>query len=436
MPRDGLVQLRLGKHGLIHLIVSKTAVANHINHHIRAPFVPPLDGSFKRSGDGDGIITIDMEDRTVERLSKIRRIWSGAAVDWIGSVTNLVIDNDVKCPTDVKVIHTGHLHCFVNHSLSGKGCISVEEDGHDVADILFGVTTVELLCAGLTKHDRVDAFKMGRVGHEAEVDLSAIRVGTVHARSKMVLHIPSTPPIIQLLSMILHIIMSVLKLAKNSLHRLSHHIRQYIQPPPVWHANNKTMRSQLRRTINSLLQRRNDGLPPIQSKSFRGIEFIHHKALKHISEAETFKDVNLLFLIAMEKGGVFHTFSDPIALLRRSNVHVFHANGVAVRFAETIDHLAQRDLAGHVCQIFQESLITSGMHALQVQISIHVLLGIKAMKAHGQGVGVSVGSEVRRGTGISRTVGESIVRVHAEGIDVGRPVAIDLIGADEMCYSQ
>lgn len=85
--------------------------------------------------------------------------------------------------------------------------------------------------------------------------------------------------------MLFLIVMGTLKLTKNSRHGLSHHIRQYVQPSPMRHTNNKTVRTQLRRPINRILHRRDDGFAAIQAESFRGIEFVGEKALEGVGEA-------------------------------------------------------------------------------------------------------------------------------------------------------
>ena len=56
-------------------------------------------------------------------------------------------------------------------------------------DIIGGITTVELLRAGLSNNDGIDAFEMGWVGKEAEVDVATVGVGPIHTRSQMVLKV-------------------------------------------------------------------------------------------------------------------------------------------------------------------------------------------------------------------------------------------------------
>ena len=56
-------------------------------------------------------------------------------------------------------------------------------------DIVGGVATIELLRAGLPNNDGVDAFEVGWVGEEAEVDVATVRIGPIHTRSHMVLKV-------------------------------------------------------------------------------------------------------------------------------------------------------------------------------------------------------------------------------------------------------
>ena len=58
-------------------------------------------------------------------------------------------------------------------------------------DIIGGITTVELLRAGLSNNDGIDAFEVGWVGKEAEVDMATVGVGPIHTRSQMILKVES-----------------------------------------------------------------------------------------------------------------------------------------------------------------------------------------------------------------------------------------------------
>lgn len=145
--------------------------------------------------------------------------------------------------------------------------------------------------------------------------------------------------------------------------------------------------------------------------------------------------MNLFLFINLEKMRIFDTLSNPIALMRRADMHVLHTDGTAVRLLQTIYNLAQRDLAGHVRQIFEETLISSRMHTLEVEFTIHILFGIEAVEAYGQCVCEAI-NKVGLGADVPRAVREGFVRVESKRIEVGRTMTIDLVCADEMGYTQ
>lgn len=150
-------------HGLIQLIVTISAVTNHINNNIRTPFMPPFNRSLQTPRNSHGIIPITMKDWTIECLAKIRSIRRRSTVDGVGSKSNLIVHNNVNGTADFEIVHTHELHSFVDDTLSGEGGISVKKDGHDVAHVFFCVAAVELFCAGFAQHYGVDAFQMSWV---------------------------------------------------------------------------------------------------------------------------------------------------------------------------------------------------------------------------------------------------------------------------------
>jgi hypothetical protein len=147
----------------------------------------PLHGHFKTPCHGYGIITVAVKDGCIECLPKIGRVRCRSTIDRIGRKTNLIIYYYVYRPPNIKVIHTGKLHCFVHNALPSKGGVSMQEDRNDITSILFCITTVELLRAGLAKNYGIDTLKMGWVGNETKVNLPPIGIGPIYTRAEMVL---------------------------------------------------------------------------------------------------------------------------------------------------------------------------------------------------------------------------------------------------------
>mmetsp|Transcript_13004 Transcript_13004/g.26703 ORF Transcript_13004/g.26703 Transcript_13004/m.26703 type:complete len:316 (+) Transcript_13004:1254-2201(+) len=164
MPGDGLVQFRLGKHRLIQFVMAIATVTDHVDDDIRTPLVSPFNRRLEGTRHSNWIITIAMKDRTIERLSKIRRIRSRSAIDGIGSEPNLIIDNYMNRPANVEIVNSGKLHRFIDYTLSSEGSVSVEENGNNIFSVFGCVSAVELLGASFSHDYGVDAFKVGRVG--------------------------------------------------------------------------------------------------------------------------------------------------------------------------------------------------------------------------------------------------------------------------------
>lgn len=58
------------------------------------------------------------------------------------------------------------------------------------------------------------------------------------------------------------------------------------------------------------------------------------------------------------------------------------------------------------------------------------------MEPYRESVGVPFIVEVVARADVPRARGEGLVGVEAEGVKVRRTVAVDLVGADEVCYSK
>ena len=55
---------------------------------------------------------------------------------------------------------------FSHHALTGKGGITVKQQGQHVTTTALWILPklFRLLCAGLTQHNRIDDFQVGRIG--------------------------------------------------------------------------------------------------------------------------------------------------------------------------------------------------------------------------------------------------------------------------------
>lgn len=231
--------------------------------------------------------------------------------------------------------------------------------------------------------------------------------------------------------------MSPLKLRENGRHGLPHDIGQHIQPSPVRHADDETVRAQLGRPVNRVLQGGDDGLPAIEPEALGGVELAGQEVLEGVREAEALEDVHLLLPVALQKGRVLHPLADPVALLHGADVHVLHADGAAVGLAEALHDLAQRDLAGHAGEVLQEALVAARVHALEVELAVHVGGGVEAVEAHRERLGEPLlGVQVGPAASVARPRGEGLVGVQPQRVQVGRAVPVHLVRPDQVRHAQ
>ena len=75
--------------------MSVTAIAEHVDDNRLVEFLPIFDRDLGRKYNGFRIVAIDVEDRRVDHLGDVRRIWRRARVTRIGRETDLVVDDEV-----------------------------------------------------------------------------------------------------------------------------------------------------------------------------------------------------------------------------------------------------------------------------------------------------------------------------------------------------
>jgi hypothetical protein len=68
------VSKRRGERGVIKLVVTELTVSNKVNHYVLFELLAVLCGNTENLSDGFHIISIDVEDRSVDHLSDIRRV--------------------------------------------------------------------------------------------------------------------------------------------------------------------------------------------------------------------------------------------------------------------------------------------------------------------------------------------------------------------------
>ena len=352
MLLDLCVQLGLGEHGLIELVVAVAAVADHVDDDVGAPLVPVLEGGLDGGRDGEGVVAVAVEDGGPEGLAEVGAVRGGTGVVGVGGEADLVVHNDVDGPAHGEVGDARELHGLVDDSLAGEGRVPVQEDRNYLLLVDVPVPAVVLLGAGLACDDGVDALQVGRVGDQAEMDLAAVGVGPVHAGSEVVLDVAADSPLARnLLGVDILVVVGALELGEDEGHRLAHDVGQDVEPAPVGHPDDEAVRAKLGGAVDAPLEGRNDGLPPIQPEALGGVELVGEEGLEGIGEAQALEDVHLLLLVVVQPAGMLDALPDPVALVGVPDVHVLDAQRPAVGLVEGIDDGAEGDLPRHAGEL-------------------------------------------------------------------------------------
>lgn len=166
---DLLVHQGLREHGLVDLVVSIAAVSDQINNTILVESSTPLSSHLAHMHHGLWIVSVDVENRSIDDTSHIRTVGRGPRETGIGGETDLVVGHHMDSSVGGVVGQVRKMHSFIDDALSAEGGITVDQNGHNLLALL--VATVELLGTGLALHHGIHSLQMGRVGHDSQADV-------------------------------------------------------------------------------------------------------------------------------------------------------------------------------------------------------------------------------------------------------------------------
>lgn len=197
---DGLVHPGLSERGLIRLVVTVFPVADDVDNDVLLELGPPVGGELTDEVDGLDVVSVDVEDGSVDGFGDVGAVRSGSRESRVGGESNLVVDDDVDGSSGSVVGERVHSHRLVDDSLSSEGGVSVKEDSH--GGVVGRLVSLEVLdSSGLSEDDGVLALEMGGVGDEGKGDLLSGGSGSNVVGSEMVLDVSSSRIVVVLSSL-------------------------------------------------------------------------------------------------------------------------------------------------------------------------------------------------------------------------------------------
>jgi hypothetical protein len=92
---DLLVHDRVGEHGLVALVVTEPAIAEHVDHHVLAELLAELGRDLGGVHHGLRVIAVHVEDRRLDHQRDVRRIGRGAREMRRGGEADLVVHDEM-----------------------------------------------------------------------------------------------------------------------------------------------------------------------------------------------------------------------------------------------------------------------------------------------------------------------------------------------------
>src|SRR5262245_33338996 len=117
---------RLSKTRLIAFVVSVSAIADNIDYHVTLKGLTKIDRQHSHTSDRFGVIAVHMKDRRLNRFSNVGGVGPGKSIFRISGKANLIVDNNVDCPTSSITTQMCKIQRFTHNSLTSKRSISMQ----------------------------------------------------------------------------------------------------------------------------------------------------------------------------------------------------------------------------------------------------------------------------------------------------------------------
>mmetsp|Transcript_107577 Transcript_107577/g.304910 ORF Transcript_107577/g.304910 Transcript_107577/m.304910 type:complete len:313 (+) Transcript_107577:2688-3626(+) len=231
----------------------------------------------------------------------------------------------------------------------------------------------------------------------------------------MVLHVAGVEPVVLLglLQQFVEVVVRAFELGEHLHQRLRDHVRKHVEAATVRHSNDALVGAQLGRLLEGRVNPRDRGFRTVHAETLCCFVLVVQELLERIHLAELFVNLHQLRLVLRDEVWALHAHPDPVQDLVVANVHVLDPHAAAVGLVQRCHDVLQRGVAREPSEGNARRLV-------------HV------------GLGEAVELRVKLGDANHRALGPRIHRllpgaplVQAQGVHVGRLVALHLVGSDE-----
>ena len=307
----------LGDGGVVDLGVAVAAVADQVDHHVRAELVAVFQRQPADAHHRLGIFGVDVEDWNGQALGEVAGKASAGVVAGIGGEAEQVVDDDVDGAADIVGLQVAHVERLGPDALPGKGGVAVHEDGQRLALSLGAAPG--LLGAHPSQGHRIDRFQMAGVADQVNPHALAVELAKAGG-ALMIFHVSAAQGGARI---------DILKAGVDIGRGAAHGVANRGQASAMAHGHHAFFGAMRGGSGENLLHHRNQGGVAFQRKAL-GADV---ERLQHLLEDVGFQQL-LQNGFAIDLGlRAFQPVDDPLAALRIGNVHELGADGAAVDFA-------------------------------------------------------------------------------------------------------
>src|SRR4030095_16701451 len=119
------------------------ALAPHVEDDVAVELLPIFDGELAGEGHRLGIVAIDVEDRRLDALGDVGRVWRRARELRRGGEAALVVDDEVDAAAGGIAGNARETETFGDDALAGEGSVAMEQHRQD--EVALGVAAGVML---------------------------------------------------------------------------------------------------------------------------------------------------------------------------------------------------------------------------------------------------------------------------------------------------
>ncbi len=334
---DGAVHQRLGVAGVVALVVTVTAVAHHVDHDVLVEPLAVRERQTCHTHAGLGVVAVDVDDRRLHRLGDVGGVLRAASrFRWRGE-PQLVVHDDVDGSADPVALDEREVERLGDHTLASERRVAVHEDRQhgERALVLVGDLVHPGSCHALDH--RIDRLEVRRVGRQADRQRGAGTRLEGALRSQVVLHVARALDGVG--------VDIALELPEELRVRLADDVGQHVQTSAVRHAEHGGVEALIGCLLQHCVEDRDERLCALQAEPLLAQVLGGQELLERLGSVEAVEDVALVVDGQLARRPL-DLLLDPALLLGLLDVHVLDADRTAVRVAQDVEDLAERQAPG------------------------------------------------------------------------------------------